>query len=308
MKSWLAVSFCCFLSIAAGAVDTTLYVKTSDSVALYVHCSGKGTPVLFLHGGPGSNSGYFEHAGGSIFERDVLMVYLDQRGCGRSGNATTGDYSLQRMLRDFEEVKAALGFKQWMVMSHSFGAIMATAYASRYPQSVKAMVYLNGTVNVDSSATGGIQFAIQLLREKGKVYPELSNDSIPLLQRWGQAFGKLKEEDLFYRLMFQSKANFQYHDSITDLYGKTWEFGNQVWNYREYFQDFIPVTATIRCPVLVIGGTADYTIGVHHPELMRFPKKEVRYLQGGHALYYEHQNELYKVVRPFLIRHSIRRT
>lgn len=293
------------LSFYAFAIDTTYRIRTSDSVELFVHCSGKGTPVLFLHGGPGSNSGYFQYTGGNIFEQENLMIYLDQRGCGRSGISTSGNYTLNRMIQDFEDVRTALGFKQWIVMAHSFGGILATAYAAACPKSIKAMVYLNCTVNIDSSATAGIQHAVKLLAEKGKTFPEFMNDTIPLLQRWGQAFGKLREENLFYGLMFKNKANFDYHDSVTLVYAKQWDFGNKVWGYREYFQDFIPATAAIRCPVLVIGGTKDYTIGVKHPELMRFPRKEVRYVEGGHALYFENRKALYKAVQPFLKRNAL---
>jgi hypothetical protein len=33
---------------------------------------------------------------------------------------------------------------------------------------------------------------------------------------------------------------------------------------------------------------------------MKFPKKEVKYVTGGHALYMEHTQELYNAVHPFL--------
>ena len=35
--------------------------------------AGKGTPMLFIHGGPGSNSAYFEKEGGKVFEKDVQI-------------------------------------------------------------------------------------------------------------------------------------------------------------------------------------------------------------------------------------------
>ncbi|MCF1713685.1 alpha/beta hydrolase [Flavihumibacter sp. RY-1] len=300
MKKKVLLTVFILAQLLAFSSDTTQMIRTSDSVNLFVHISGKGAPVLFLHGGPGSNSGYFEHTGGNIFEQEVQMVYLDQRGCGRSGKSESSNYSLTRMVQDFEEVRKSLGIKQWIVMAHSFGGILATAYATAYPDAIKAMVYLNCTVNIDSSATSGIKHAITLLEKKGKTYPELTNDTIPLLQRWGQAFGKLREEDLFYGLMFNSRENFQYHDSVTLVYGKEWDFGNKVWGYKEYFEDFIPATARINCPVLIIGGTKDYTIGIRHPELMRFPVKQVKYVEGGHALYFESREQLYKAVLPFL--------
>lgn len=301
MKGIVVAIFCLFFSFPVFAItDTTLSIRTSDSVALYVHCKGKGVPVLFIHGGPGSNSGYLEYTGGAAFEKEATMIYLDQRGCGRSANAASKNYSLERMLQDFEEVRKALGIEQWILMPHSFGGIMATAYAAKYPSAVKAIICLNCTINIDSSASAGITKAVELLQQKGLYYPELKNDSIPLLTRWGQAFGKLRDNDLFYPLMFASKKEFEYHDSLTLANAHTWEFGGEVWSHKEYFADFIPVTVTIKCPVLVIGGTKDYTIGVNHPQLMRFPNMVVKYVEGGHALYYENNTELLRAVRPFL--------
>jgi proline iminopeptidase len=308
MKITVLLATFILANLLAFSSDTTRIIRTSDSVNLFIHVSGKGAPVLFLHGGPGSNSGYFEHTGGNIFEQAVQMVYLDQRGCGRSGKSESSNYSLTRMVQDFEEVRKSLGIKQWIVMAHSFGGILATAYATAHPDAIKAMVYLNCTVNIDSSATSGFDHAIALLQKKGKTFPELSNDSIPLLQRWGQAFGQLREEDLFYGLMFNSRENFQYHDSVTLAYGKEWDFGNKVWGYKEYFADFIPETASIKCPVLIIGGTKDYTIGIRHPELMRFPNKQIKYLEGGHALYLENQKNLYNAVKPFLNKYGRTKT
>lgn len=81
-----------FLSLIINAVSVfgqshhidSLYIITSDSVRLFVKRSGSGYPVLFIHGGPGSNSYYFEKEGGEVFSKDVQLIYLDQRGCGRS--------------------------------------------------------------------------------------------------------------------------------------------------------------------------------------------------------------------------------
>lgn len=297
---YLFIAVFTIYGLIAEAADTTFTVLTSDSVQLFVHCKGKGVPVLFIHGGPGSNSAYFEYTGGNVLEKDAMMVYLDQRGCGRSSNAPGKNYSLDRMIRDFEEVRVALGIKQWILMPHSFGGLMATAYAAKHPEAIRAMVYVCSTVSVDSSATDGIAKAIELLAAKGKVYPELKSDSLPLLNRWGMAFQKLREEDYFYPLMFATKKGFDYHDSVTWAHSKSFDFGNEVWGYKEYFANFIPVTATIKCPVLVIGGTKDYTIGVRHPKLMRFPNMQIKYVEGGHAIYFENTDAFYKAVSPFL--------
>jgi len=281
----------------------SLYITTSDSVKLFVKRSGTGYPVLFIHGGPGSNSYYFEKEGGDVFSKDVQLIYLDQRGCGRSDTAKNNDYSLERVIKDFDEVRAKLGYTQWVVMAHSFGGVLATEYAYRYKPAIKAMVYLNCTVNVPYTAISGIKTGLEFLGDEAdKKY--FLNDSVPVIQRWGDMFGKLSEKGITYKLMFDKPESKQLDDSLMGLPMFKWVFAQKLWSYPEYFADFSPKTADINTPVLVISGTRDYTIGVDHYKLMKFPEMQVKFVEGGHALYLEHNKELYDAVAPFLKQYS----
>ena len=300
MRKLLMVLALCTALISQAQTDS-LYITTSDSVQLFVKRSGKGAPVLFIHGGPGSNSAYFEYSGGSMFEKEVQLIYLDQRGCGRSSNSATKDYSLQRFVKDFEEVRAALGIAQWTLMPHSFGGILATEYAYQHPQAITAMVYLNCTVDVTASAASGIAKTMELLPDmetKDKAF--LTTDSINLFERWFHSFGLLDKKGIRYQLFFDSKEADSLHSAVTQKFAQHWDMQQNIWSHGEYFVSFTPKTAQIKLPVLIISGTRDYTIGTNHPTLMQFPKATVQYIGGGHALYMEHPTELYKAVVPFL--------
>ncbi len=100
------------------------HIITSDSVDLFVTVKGKGTPCLYIHGGPGSGSWWLEKFSGQMLESKLQMIYLDQRGVGRSTSPKSGDFSFERMVKDFEEIRAALGIKRWLIMGHSFGGIL----------------------------------------------------------------------------------------------------------------------------------------------------------------------------------------
>ena len=216
----------------------SLFITTSDSVKLFVKRSGTGFPMLFIHGGPGSNSFYFEKEGGDVFSKIVQVIYLDQRGCGRSDSAKNGDYSLGRVVKDFDEVRQKLGYKQWMVMAHSFGGILATEYASYYSPGIKAMVYLNCTVNLPATAKSGLMKGVELLGNKPEDIKYFLNDSIPVLKRWGEIFGRLSEKDLVYKLMFDKKQSKEYDDSLMALPFLKYIYAQRLWNYPEYFADF----------------------------------------------------------------------
>lgn len=281
----------------------SLFVTTSDSVKLFVKRSGTGYPVLFIHGGPGSNSYYFEKEGGDVFSKDVQLIYLDQRGCGRSDTARNNDYSLERVIKDFDEVRQQLGYPQWMVMAHSFGGVLATEYAYRYQHTIKAMVYLNCTINVPYTAAAGIKKGVEFLGNDADTN-YFFNDSIPVLQRWGDMFGKLREKNITYQLMFDKPESKALDDSLMQQPFLKWVYAQKLWNYPEYFKDFSPETAAIQVPVLVISGTRDYTIGIDHYKLMQFPHMQLKIVEGGHALYLEHNKELYDAVSPFLKRNA----
>jgi len=278
----------------------SLYITTSDSVKLFVKRSGVGYPVLFIHGGPGSNSYYFEKEGGDIFSKDVQLIYLDQRGCGRSDTALNNDYSLARVIKDFDEVRQKLGYKQWMAMAHSFGGVLATEYAYKYQPSIKAMVYLNCTINVPYTAQSGIKKGLEFLGNTKDDEKHFLNDSITWQQRWGDMFGKLREKGVLYKMMFDKPESKALDDSMMNQSFLKFVYAQRLWSYPEYFTDFSPKTSDIMVPVLVISGTRDYTIGVDHPKIMRFPNMQIKHVEGGHALYLEHNKELYDTVSPFL--------
>src|SRR5919112_61870 len=48
-------------------------------------------PVVFLHGGPGQGSEHFDALAGPAMERELRMVYFDQRGSGKSERPARGD-------------------------------------------------------------------------------------------------------------------------------------------------------------------------------------------------------------------------
>lgn len=287
MKKIIATLLTAFFTIAAFAKDSTFYFTTSDSVKLYVRVAGQGQPCVFVHGGPGSTAYYFEQMDAApLIEQKMTMVYFDQRGSGRSGSAANGDYSLARMLRDIEELRKHLGHKQWSVMGHSFAGILITNYAYQFPKAVTSLMVVNGTLNMPYSMNSHLEFGLKVLEIKDQ--REYRDTTKPLIQRVGMVHNGLTEKNLWYKLMFRNAFEKKHSDSITLSVGNfNWEFGNKVWGYKEYAADFTPLSASVKCPVLVITGDRDYAIGIDHYKSFRFPRQKVVHYIGGHAPFQE---------------------
>jgi proline iminopeptidase len=128
--------------LASGAHDEIV-----NGVRLWYRVAGRrqGNPVVFLHGGPGQGSQTFARFAGPHLERSHRMVYLDQRGSGRSEKHWAKKYSVDLMVDDLEQLRRLWKVERMALVGHSFGTLLALEYAARYPKHVSHLV-LSGTV------------------------------------------------------------------------------------------------------------------------------------------------------------------
>src|SRR5262249_38456437 len=92
-----------------------------------------GTPVLFLHGGPGAGCSP-EHR--RFFDAAYYRIVLfDQRGAGRStpyGEVTNN--TTAHLVADIEALRKMLDIPVWHVFGGSWGSTLALAYAQAHPE------------------------------------------------------------------------------------------------------------------------------------------------------------------------------
>ncbi len=278
------------------AVQRSFYFTTSDSVKLYVRVAGEGKPCLFIHGGPGSWPKYYYALGGNITEQDMTMIYLDQRGCGRSEGDSKTDYSLARMVKDFEELRAYLGYEKWLIMPHSFGGTMATEYAYQHPNRIAATIYVNTTLNLAYAKENGVKQAAKILNIP---VSELLKPGATTTDAFNASWGKLNEAGLAYKMMYRDKALFDDMSAVMDT-TLNWHYGSNVWNYPEYEQNFTVKTKAIKAPSLIFTGKYDYSIGPEHFKSFKFRKATYKVMDTGHCPYQEQPEEFRSHIKAFL--------
>ncbi len=103
----------------------------------------KGLPVIYLHGGPGSGC-QPDHR--RLFDPEMYRIILvDQRGAGRSQPAGhLKENTTWKLVDDLEAIRQRLKVPRWIILSGSWGAALALAYAQTYPIRVMGMI-LRGT-------------------------------------------------------------------------------------------------------------------------------------------------------------------
>ena len=126
------------LASSSDPLSTGVHNEVINGVRLWYRVAGpaKSPPVVFLHGGPGQGSQTFSRFAGPALERTNRMVYLDQRGSGRSEKHWRKEYTLSLMVDDLEQLRRKWSADRTAIVGHSFGTVLGLEYAATYPQHV----------------------------------------------------------------------------------------------------------------------------------------------------------------------------
>ncbi|MCB2378634.1 alpha/beta hydrolase [Hymenobacter sp. BT635] len=284
----------------APLANGTSGITTSDGVKLYTAVAGKGLPCVFVHGGPGAGSYAIEALAGKTLEQHFQMIYLDQRGSGRSASDPGKNYALDRLVQDLEDVRQQLHLEKWVLMSHSFGGIIATAYASKYPERVQALVLVNSILNLPASMESTATNGYQLLSEASRAPLD---PAAPLPQRFGMVMGLLGQQGLMNKFMFASDSTPVRVNRVLKGVTSNRDFSTALFQgpaIQPYVQDMTPATASLRMPVLVISGREDYLVGPEHYKTFRFPQQQVVVVPGKHYALLENPTEFNQAVAAFV--------
>ena len=113
-----------------------------------------GTPVVYLHGGPGS--GCTPGARGNFDVRRHRAVLFDQRAAGRStphasdAHVHWDSIDMDHQVGDIERLREHLEIQRWIVFGLSWGSVLGLTYAERHPERVTAVVL--GAVSTGTAA------------------------------------------------------------------------------------------------------------------------------------------------------------
>ena len=105
---------------------------------------GDGPPLIWVEGGPG----LWAHLArpDAALVSDLFRCHLvNAPGCGRtSPPADVSGYDLPGIIAFFEEVRVRLGLGHVAIMGHSWGGLVAAAWAAAHPESVDRLVVIDG--------------------------------------------------------------------------------------------------------------------------------------------------------------------
>ena len=116
-------------------------ITTTDGHKIYFEVKGdtSGTPVVFLHGGPGARivPAHFDFFNPNLF----FSILFDQRGCGKSEPfCELKNNNIQNLILDMERLREKLNVEKWILFGGSWGSTLALYYAINYPERCLGLV------------------------------------------------------------------------------------------------------------------------------------------------------------------------
>lgn len=132
-------------AVAPAAVPGATQVTLTDGTVLAVHvtraASATQPPLVFVHGGPGVADMAHDVPALARLAVDRDVYAYDQIGTGASSRlGDPAGYTTARAVTDLEAVRTITGADRVVLLGHSWGAIVALAYASQYPDRIAALV------------------------------------------------------------------------------------------------------------------------------------------------------------------------
>ncbi len=244
------------------------YVEGDGGALLYYKSFGAGPPLVLLHGGPGASHDYLlPHL--APLARHHRLIFIDERGSGKSQRlATVAGYTVEAMAEDVEAVRRALGLARIDLLGHSYGGVVAQAYALKYQANLRHLVLcstFHSTRAMNEVLAQIKQKMAPELRERidkleaaglyghGKEYEKSRYANEYMTAAWGEGY---------FPYLYQSHPDPTYDPTQSPM---TWDLYREMWGSNGEFVidgnlksvEYGDRLATLRVPTLITAGDHD---------------------------------------------------
>lgn len=283
------------------------HLVSVNGANLWYESEGRGDPVVLVSGGPGDSHAIFHPFFSRLADRN-RVIYYDAFGVGQSDRAPSPSaYHFARDVEDLEGLRKALGLGAITVLGHSYGGMVAQAYALKYPASVKRLILI-GTFYSGAMWQTNNDNCNQEIRNQ---YPDVWEE-IQALRARGVRSSAPEHQELYYGVPLglfyfhdASKANRLPKDpSNTEVYytiagpDADFEIGGDI-----AALDFRRDLPKLRIPVLVLSGRYDRVSMPRYAAEFKNLIPGVKFVifeKSGHFPYIEEPEETLDVLREFL--------
>jgi proline iminopeptidase len=277
--------------------------RAPDGVLVHFDSFGRGEPVVVLAGGPGLTPSYMRPVCGALAEtRECLLLH--QRGTGRSRlspASAIATVTLRASVADLEALRVALGRESITLVGHSWGGMLAMAYAAEHPRRVKALVVL---------ASGGptLEYMSWYFRNSRA---RVNDEDRKIAAYWEDQRRQGADPGRVAAGLLASDMSSTFHDrrrvaqlveTLDDNPFSDDVFQQMMRDLGDTGYDLRPQLRTFAAPVLIVQGRQD-PIATADTLRATFPSAPVQTQlidEAGHFLWLEQPDATFQAVRSFL--------
>lgn len=308
MKSILTLVTIIFTALAVNA--QSLYIKTFGNP--------KDKPLLFLHGGPGYNAVNFEQSTADKLSKSGFYVIIyDRRGEGRSVD-TSAKFTFQQSFDDINSILKEMQVTKVTLLGHSFGGVLATLFAEKYPEKVNKVVLIGAPVALQETFKTIIQSSKQLYEAKGdktnlSYIAMMENMDKSSIEYSSYCFGHAMQNGFYFPKQTTDEAKTIYStlrsDSVVKKYGSkmTFEAPQGFWANEKYtgidLTNNLKNLVKLNLPICGIYGKDDGLYSTAQIESLKalIGAKNVTYLDNcSHNVFIDQQTLFIEVVKMFV--------
>jgi proline iminopeptidase len=267
-------------------------VTLPDGYNLNIEELGSGFPLIVLHGGPGLDHQMFRPYLDPL-AAEYRLLYVDERGQGRSERVDPATLSLDRFACDVELMVQALRLEAFALLGHSFGAIIATNHALEL--GTAAAYVISGGADESNAMLADVEASLEALGDAGKAIAASWEDE-KTVQTGEQLRQLLRVQMPFH---FHREPPPGYAEETVGAPEVLRHFANA--GYGDF--DYRPRLGRVAKPTLVLVGEHDRTTtpraartlheGIADSELVIIP-------DAGHLSFVEQTDAYLDAVRRFL--------
>lgn len=286
----------------------------ANGVLIYTTSFGRGDPLVLLHGGPGASHDYFLPYLLPLVRHNRL-VFIDERGSGRSERLEdVSKYSVEAMVEDIEAVRQTLGLGKINLLGHSFGGVLAQAYALKYQANLGHLVLcstfhstraLNDVFRtMKANMSPELRAQIEKMEKAGlyghgKDYEKNRYSNAYMIAAWGEGY---------FPYLYQNHPDPNYDpvqsgNMSWDLYREMWgSHGEFVVDGNLVSVEYADRLGTIRVPTLITVGDHDESDPALAQEMnARIPGSKLVVLpRSGHMTFVDQPGTFLSAVEDFL--------
>jgi proline iminopeptidase len=287
----------------------------AHGVMIYYMTVGKGAPLLIVHGGPGGSHDYFLPYLLPL-ARQNRLVFIDERGSGRSEKLEDPKgYTVENMVEDVEEVREVLGLGKMSLLGHSYGGVLAQAYALKYQENLTHLIlgstfasasHLNQVfVRMKEKMSPELRARIDKMEKEGlfghgKPYEQNRYTNEYMIAAWGEGY---------FPYLYQNRPDPNY-DPVANGLSTSWDLYREMWGSDGEFVidgnlksvEYLNKLSTIHVPTLILCGDHDESDPSLSQEMHeRIAGSEMKVLpKSGHMTFVDQPRMFNETVNAFL--------